>query len=133
MSKRIRKRGRRHEPGRDEEREHRIAMEAVVDAHGAQEQAMGWYYYLDARLRFPFTATCTAKRDISPLLVSDEVDVIRMPGEDECGREMFVTIRWERGALAVPLSQLKPTSDTDEQTRQAVEDWHYWVKMGYEF
>lgn len=22
---------------------------------------------------------------------------------------------------------------TDEQTKQAIEDWHYWVKMDYEF
>jgi hypothetical protein len=35
--------------------------------------------------------------------------------------------------LAVPLSQLKPINAADEQTKQAVEDWHYWVKMGYEF
>ncbi len=32
---------------RDEEREHRIAMEVVVDAYGPEEQALGWYYYLD--------------------------------------------------------------------------------------
>jgi hypothetical protein len=45
---------------------------------------------------------------------------------------MFVTIRWEKDGLAVPLSQLRPAGDTDEQTRRAVEDWHYWVRMGYE-
>jgi hypothetical protein len=32
----------------------------------------------------------------------------------------------------VPLSQLKVVHG-DEETRQAVEDWHYWVEMGYEF
>jgi hypothetical protein len=31
----------------DEAREERITMEAVVDAYGEDEQAMGWYYYLD--------------------------------------------------------------------------------------
>jgi len=69
-----------------------------------------------------------AKRGISPLRVKDEVEVIGMPGEDECEREMFVTIRWEKEGLAVPLSQLKPIAATDNQTQQAVEDWHYWVK-----
>ena len=38
---------------KDETREHRIAMEAIVDAYGAEEQAMGWYYYLDDRLVSP--------------------------------------------------------------------------------
>jgi Calcium binding len=118
---------------RDERREERISMEIIVDAYGSGEQAMGWYYYLENHLRFPFTATCTKKRAISPLQVTDKVDAISLPSEEECEREMFVTIRWEKDGLAVPLSQLKPISNTDEQTREAIEDWHYWVNMGYQF
>lgn len=120
-------------PKRDEEREDRIAMEVVVDAYNVQERAMGWYYYLEDRLHFPFTATCIARRAISPLRVGDEVEVSGLPGEEECEREMFVTIRWEHDGLAVPLSQLRPIGGTDEATRQAIADWHYWVGMGYEF
>ena len=109
-------------------------MQAVVDAYNESERAMGWYYYLDDKLRFPFTATCIAKRAISPLRVGDEVEVIGMPGEKECSHEMFVSIRWDRKeGLAVPLSQLKPAGDTDERTQEAIDDWHYWVRMGYEF
>jgi hypothetical protein len=36
----------------DPEREERITMEAIVDAYGAEEQAMGWYYYLDDKIQF---------------------------------------------------------------------------------
>jgi hypothetical protein len=93
---------------------------------------MGWYCYLENTLAFPFTARCAARRAVSPLKVKDNVEVIGMPPSEECCREMFVTIRWEDDELAVPLSQLK-VIDADEQTRQAVEDWHYWVKQGYEF
>ena len=118
---------------RDPECEHRISMEIVVDAYGEQERALGLYYYLGDQLQFPFTATCVAKRAISPLKVKGEVEVIGMPGEDECMHEMFATIRWEKMSLAVPLSQLKPIGDTDDETIQAADDWHYWVKMGYEF
>jgi hypothetical protein len=109
---------RKHDP----EREQRITMEIVVDAYDAQERAMGWYYYLQDLLQFPFTATCIAKRAISPLHIKDEVEVIGMPGEEECEHEMFVTIRWEKEGLAVPLSQLQPISETEEQTKQAVGD-----------
>ena len=35
--------------------------------------------------------------------------------------------------FAVPLAQLKPGADADDATRQAVEDWLYWVEQGYEF
>ncbi|HVP12393.1 MAG TPA: calcium-binding protein [Phycisphaerae bacterium] len=117
----------------DREREQRILMEIVVDAYGEDERAMGWYYYLESQFNFPYTATCIAKRSISPLRVKDEVEVIGMPDEDECGHEMFVTIRWGKDGLAVPLSQLKPHDDTDDQTSQAIADWHYWVRMGYRF
>jgi hypothetical protein len=51
----------------DESREHRIDMEITVDAYGAEEQAMGWYYYLDDLLQFLFRASCMTARRISPL------------------------------------------------------------------
>lgn len=120
-------------PKRDLDRERRITMEIVVDAYDTHERAMSWYYYLQDQIQFPFTATCTAKRATSPLRVKDEVEVTGMPGENECEREMFVAIRWEKNGLAVPLAQLRPINITDKQTKQAVEDWHYWVKTGYEF
>jgi hypothetical protein len=117
----------------DKEREERIEMEIVVDAYGSEERAMGWYYYLEEKLTFPFTAHCTAKRSISPLKKGDDVEVSGMAPEDECEGEMSVMIRWDKDGLAVPLAQLMPGSDTDDATRLAVEDWLYWVKQGYEF
>ena len=118
-------------PSREEEREQRIAMEIVVDAYTPEEQAMGWYYSLEDRLHFPFVARCITERSISPLRVGDEVDVVGMAPEAECQHEMFVLIPWERRTLAVPLVQLKGIA-MDDQTRQVIEDWHYWVAQGCE-
>jgi len=98
------------------DREERIAMEMIVDAYGPEEQAMGWYFYLEDNLQFPFTARCIAKRVISPLQVEDEVEVVGVAPEEECENEMFVTIRWEKGDLAVPLSRLVAIRSTDQQT-----------------
>ena len=92
---------------------------------------MGWYYYLEEHLRFPFVAECVARRAVSPLRVKDEVDVMDMAPEEECEHEMFVEIRWEKRKLAVPLAQLKPTAKADEDTKEAVADWHYWLDQGY--
>jgi Calcium binding len=118
-------------PSRDEEREKRITMEIIVDAYGPEEQAMGWYYSLEDQLRFPFVARCIAERSISPLRIGDEVDIVGMAPEEECTHEMFVLIRWQRRTLAVPLVQLEGIA-VDEQTRQAIQDWQYWVAQGYE-
>jgi hypothetical protein len=113
------------------ERERRIEMEIVVDAYGSEEQAMGWYYYLERKLQFPFTATCVAERAVSPLHKGDEVEILGMAPEDECQHEMFVMMPWERRGLAIPLSQVKPVSEADVDTREAVADWLYWVDQGY--
>lgn len=114
------------------ERERRILQEIVADAHDEQERAMGWLGYLEGQLQFPFTALCITKRPISPLRVGDEVEVISVAPEDECEREVFVMIRWERDGLGVPLSQLKPVA-ADEETARAIADWHYWIARGFQF
>ena len=116
---------------KDEEREERIHMEIIVDAYGPEEQAMGWYDYLSDTLHFPFSARCVARRTISPLEPGDEVEVVGMAPEKDCEHEMFVLIEWSPHPLAVPLMQLEG-SDVDEETEQAIEDWQYWVKQGYE-
>ena len=113
-------------------RERRIAMEAVVDAYDEAERAMGWYYYLQGRLKVPFRARCKAKRAVSPLRVGEEVEVLGMAPEEECGSEMFVWVRWSGRRLAVPLSQLQSLSK-DPGTKEAVGDWNYWVSRGYHF
>jgi hypothetical protein len=116
----------------DEEREERIVMEIIVDAYGPEEQAMGWYYYLQDTMQFPFKAKCITKRRISPLKEGEKVEVTDMAPVDECEREMFVEIDWKGDTLAVPLIQLE-APDADEETQQAISDWHYWVNQGYEF
>ena len=117
---------------KDETREQRIAFEAIVDAHDPEEQAMGWYYYLDDKISPPFKAKCIVKRTISPLEIEEEVEVVGMGTGDECGHEMFARVRWQGRELDVPLAQLGIVK-ADEATQEAVEDWHYWVNRGYEF
>jgi hypothetical protein len=115
---------------REEDRENRIMMEIIVDADGPEEQALGWYYYLEKHLQVPFHAHCISKRAPSPLEVGEQVEVIGLPPEEECEHEMFVQIRWGSRTFSVPLSQLEGSS-VDQDTQQAIEDWHYWVEQGY--
>lgn len=115
---------------KDEACEERIHMEIIVDAYNSEEQAMGWYTYLSDNLQFPFSATCVDRRVISPLKQGDEVEVVGMAPDEECQHEMFVLIKWKSYKFAIPLMQLEGVQ-VDEETQQAIEDWHYWVKRGY--
>lgn len=117
---------------RDQIREERIHDEAIVDAYGPEEKAMSWYYYLQGKLRFPFQALCIVSRAVSPLKKGEIVQVRGMAPEDVCESDMLVRIRWQGRNLAVPLSQLTAI-DHDEETAEAVGDWHYWVAQGYLF
>jgi hypothetical protein len=116
---------------RDEIREQRIAMEAIVDAYDSSERAMGWYYYLDGKMKGPFKARCRFPRPISVLKLKEEVEVLGMAPEEECESEMFVWIARAGERIAVPLAQLQPFSK-DQETQEAVGDWLYWVDHGYE-
>jgi len=117
---------------KDPIREDRIHNQAIVDAYGPEERAMGWYYYLDDKIRFPFQAKCAAPKVVSPLRQGDTVEVWRMAPEDACSADMLVLIRWQGRTMAVPLSQLAAV-DADESTAEAIGDWHYWVAQGYLF
>ena len=119
-------------PKRNPTREHRIEQEIVVDAYGPEERALGWYYYLEEKLKFPFRARCEAVRSVSLLKKGEVVEVFALATEDDCMSGPLVLIRFAGRKLGVPLAQLVPVG-ADAVTREAVADWRYWVAMGYEF
>ena len=113
-------------------RDERIHHEVIVDAYGAEERALGWYYYLENKIQFPFTGRCIASRVVSPLRKGETAKVHGLAPEDSCAHDMLVLIRWHGRNVAVPLSQLTAI-DADESTVEAIGDWHYWLAQGYCF
>lgn len=117
----------------DEIRENRIEMEVIVDAYDEEEQAMGWYYYLDNKLNFPFKAKWLNREEESD---GEQVEVLAMSPEDDCQEEMFVEVLYREDdaedEFSVPLYDIEPM-DADSETQEAIADWHYWVNRGYEF
>ena len=104
---------------KNQDREERISMEAVVDAYSPEEQAMGWYYYLDDKIAFPFQGKLYSRALVSPVKMKEVVEVISMAPEDECEREMFVVIGWMDRELAVPLVQIEGIN-VDDRTEEAI-------------
>jgi len=117
---------------RNQEREDRIHNEAIVDAYDSEEQALGWYYYLEGRITFPFKARCISSRKTSPLKVGEAVDVLEMADEEDCTSDMIVIVRFGNRTVGVPLAQLEPTA-SDPTMIEAIKDWHYWIARGYTF
>jgi hypothetical protein len=113
----------------DDDFDQRLENEIITDAK-PDELWIGWYYYRDDRLGFPFKARCIAERPTSPLRVGEVVEVRGMPAEDVCEHDMFVNIGWQDRLVAVPLVQLAGIA-ADEGTEQAIQDWRTWVERGY--
>jgi hypothetical protein len=113
----------------DKFRERRIDMEILVDVYEEEEIAPSWYAYLENNLSFPFVARCVIKWE--PFRPGDELVVSGMALEKECDEEIFVATEHVREPMIIPLTHVE-TTGTDEGTREAVEDWRYWVRRGYE-
>ncbi|GAB7092362.1 calcium-binding protein [Halorubrum luteum] len=109
----------------DEQRNRRIRREVLTDAYTPSERAISWCYYLEREMTVPFQARCIEERTISPLREGEEVPVVGMTDEIVSSSEMFVLVEWIDRRFGVPLSQLE-VLDADSDTRDAVDDWHYW-------
>lgn len=116
----------------DRAREKRIDREIVGDAYTSEERAMGWYYYLEGKLSFPFTACCIAIRSVSPLKKGETVQVVAMPREEDCEAGMFALVPFGGRRVGAPLFQLLVVKSNHE-THEAVEDWHYWSARSLRF
>jgi hypothetical protein len=64
-------------------------------------------------------------------MFGEQVRVRGMPAEEVCEHEMLVHVAWHDRDLAVPLAHLAGV-DVDEETHQAIQDWHSWVERGYQ-
>jgi len=113
----------------DAERDERITDEVIVDAYGPEEQALGWYYYLERKMTFPVTMRCIEERTVSPLEEGEEVRVVGMTDEEDCMCEMFVRVEWMDREFGVPLIQLEVVG-AESGAQEAVADWHYWFGDG---
>jgi hypothetical protein len=116
---------------KDPEREERIEMEAIVDAYGSEEQAMGWYYYLQDKIAFPFQGRCIVETRISPLKKGETTQVIALAPEEDCMCTMSVIVEWHGREMGIKLEQIEAV-EIDDESEEAISDWHYWINRGYQ-
>ncbi len=119
----------------DPTREERIKNEILADAEDKEDRAMGWYYYLDDCLNFPFNAKW-AKKGRKGTAPEKEVEVLAMATEEECLRDMLVEVVEVGGSDEdVDIARLTDLKvlNADSDTQEALDDWYYWVAKGYKF
>lgn len=116
-------------------REHRIDYEIVVDAYNEDERALGWYYYLQNKITFPFLAKWLKKSRKTSAIVEKEVEVLGMASEDDCLRDMYVEVAYideKDDTFTANISDIEAIN-ADQNTQEALADWQYWLDQNYDF
>ena len=101
--------------------QHRIDYEIIVDCYDDHEVQMGWYYYMEEKLNFPFTATVKIEKR-NDQKETKRVDVLKLTCKEEFGEDMTVGVAFDEQVHSVPLLSLKNIK-ADAETMEAVEDW----------
>ena len=116
-------------------RENRIDYEIVVDAYDETERAMGWYYYLQDKITFPFLAKWKKKTKKIGAITEKEVEVLDMASEEDCESNMYVEVAYmgeNDDTFTAKLSDIEAINP-DPDTEEALADWQYWIDMNHGF
>jgi hypothetical protein len=105
----------------DKAREERIG-EITADANDMEEVMMGWFYYLDDGVTFPFEAECIEENQVSPLRKGEKVIALELISGEDSGNDFFVRIecycarsasaRYAKPSITVKSSKITPTTST---------------------
>ncbi|MDZ7879496.1 MAG: calcium-binding protein [Saprospiraceae bacterium] len=111
---------------KDEEREHRIHYEIIVDAYDEYEQAMGWYYHFAEKLKFPIKAVInlplrggkTEKKTV-------EIVEVDPKSETNLNLRLGIVEGTSKRVQYISPEQIESVQTTDENV-DVLNDWLYW-------
>jgi Calcium binding len=111
---------------KDEEREDRIRNEAIPDAHGEEEVAMSWYYYMEENLEFPIKAK--AKLRLRGGKTEEKVvKIVEIDPESETSLTLRLGITEGKSDRVQYISPEDIVSiQTTEGNLEILNDWLYW-------
>jgi hypothetical protein len=109
-----------------DEMQYKIDYEIIVDCYDEYEVSMGWYYYMEESLKFPFTATAEQKMADGKIKLT-EIKVTGLASDEEgfMGKDFaFEMLKGEHfsNIWYSKLSQI----NGDDETLEALAVWDYW-------
>jgi hypothetical protein len=113
-------------------RQDRIEDEVIVDCYDEYEMAMGWFYYLEDNLIFPFKAMVLENSEINGLKEGETVDVYELVNrsvEDVSMDDFIATVAIQKSeeCYEIPLHFIRGV-DCDRIMDNVIEDWRYWYE-----
>lgn len=114
----------------NEEMQHRIDYEILVDCYDDDEFSMGWFYFFEEALEFPFKATAQLKKRDGTLEMK-LVKIVGM-GSDEVGflnNDFNLNMEQGQYVVQIPYSRLRDIK-ASEETLEAFQIWEYYHRHG---
>lgn len=109
-----------------------IEDEIIVDCYDEYEATMGWFYYLQDNLSFPFKAKISVETGTTNLKIGDTVNVVELMNSDEKmisidDFKATVGIEYGEHIYDIPLEEIKGI-DCNQKTDEVIEVWYYWYE-----
>lgn len=109
-----------------DEMQHKIDYEIIVDCYDEYEASMGWYYYMEETLKFPFKAKAKLKKSDGSVKLT-EIQVTGLAADEEgfMGNDFDLEILTGGHFSNIHYSQLSQIK-ADDETLEAFAIWEYW-------
>ncbi|MDJ0564163.1 MAG: calcium-binding protein [Pseudanabaena sp.] len=101
-----------------------MVYEIEVDVCDEAERAMGWYYYLENKITFPFLAKWKKKAKKIGLIIEKEVEVLGMASEEDRESNIYVELAYtgeQDDTFIANLSDIEAIN-LDPDTKEAIAD-----------
>lgn len=109
------------------EMQHIIDYEIIVDCYDEIEQSMGWYYYLEENIEFPFKATAQLRKTDGTTELR-EVNVLGLASDEEgfVSKDFLLEIEVGEYICTTAFSGISRVK-ASPRTKEALAVWKFWV------
>jgi hypothetical protein len=109
-----------------EEMQYKIDYEIIVDCYDEYEVSMGWYYYMEETLKFPFKAKAKLKK-VEGTAKLTEVSVTGLAADEEGFMHNDFDLEIITGKYVINIAYSKLSHiKADDETLEALAIWDYW-------
>ncbi|MEM6822733.1 MAG: calcium-binding protein [Verrucomicrobiota bacterium] len=102
-----------------------ITYDVIVDCYNETEQAMGWYYYLQDHLLFPFEACIIDDPDLP--FSGAKVTVIALASEEACSNGIYIIAKNKSDCKMILQLEHIRSDELEKDTPNPISLWKYWI------
>lgn len=106
---------------------YKIDYEIIVDCYDEYEVSMGWYYFMEETVKFPFRATAKFKKR-NGSIEQKEIEIIGLASDEEGFMKNDFDLEIEVGEHISTIAYSKLSNiKASQETIDAFTIWNHWI------